>query len=340
MPFVDVFACLRSQRRMLGTSGSPGLCCSVLRETSPRAEENATAARTGLARDQRLRYSRSQIQTVDIAGQPLQGVSVGAAETCIISSLLAFDIGRCPAQAVRMRIVAFTHMHVDHIGGVAFHVATRNMQKMAPPVYIVPASVAASFKELIHAFERVDGARYDFSVVPLEPGQEYFIKKGWVLRPFATIHTVPSQGYVLYDARKKLLEEYKNLSGPEISAHKRAGRKVHADVLIPHLAVTGDTTLDAIAACEDARKAKALVTEITFLDGTCTVDEARARGHVHIDELCQREHLFSENEEVLFTHFSARYNATKILEILKQKLSPALQAKSKPLLGEARIPNF
>jgi ribonuclease BN (tRNA processing enzyme) len=42
------------------------------------------------------------------------------------------------------------------------------------------------------------------------------------------------------------------------------------------------------------------------LDDKVSVEKARAKGHVHIDEVVQRAHLL-KNEAILFTHRSVRY---------------------------------
>lgn len=48
-------------------------------------------------------------------------------ETCILLPLLkvAFDVGRCPQRAISHDKVFISHGHMDHIGGIPFHVATR-----------------------------------------------------------------------------------------------------------------------------------------------------------------------------------------------------------------------
>jgi ribonuclease Z len=72
---------------------------------------------------------------------------------------------------------------------------------------------------------------------------------------------------------------------------------------------------------------------VTFLDDRVPVAEARAKGHVHLDEVVERAELF-ENEALLFTHFSARYRPAEVRAILAARLPPALAERVTPLLPE------
>jgi len=60
-------------------------------------------------------------------------------ETCIVvpRAKVAFDIGRCPQRAVFQQTVLISHGHLDHVGGLPFHVASRSV-----PAIIVAASLA------------------------------------------------------------------------------------------------------------------------------------------------------------------------------------------------------
>lgn len=52
-----------------------------------------------------------------IEGYPVEGLSIGGQETCVIfpSLKLAFDIGRCPQRAISQEFLFITHGHMDHI---------------------------------------------------------------------------------------------------------------------------------------------------------------------------------------------------------------------------------
>ena len=89
-----------------------------------------------------------------LVGIHLEASSIGGLETCIEVPDwgLCFDIGRCPPTAVRRQRVLFTHAHMDHLGGIAMHCATRELMALPTPIYHVPrenaADIAALFEEI------------------------------------------------------------------------------------------------------------------------------------------------------------------------------------------------
>ena len=42
------------------------------------------------------------------------------------SADVVFDTGRCPQRSVFARNVLITHCHMDHLGGLALHIASRS----------------------------------------------------------------------------------------------------------------------------------------------------------------------------------------------------------------------
>ncbi|KAK9283451.1 hypothetical protein L1049_011695 [Liquidambar formosana] len=54
---------------------------------------------------------------IEIEGYPVEGLSIGGHETCVIfpSLKLVFDIGRCPDRAISQDVLFISHGHMDHI---------------------------------------------------------------------------------------------------------------------------------------------------------------------------------------------------------------------------------
>uniref|UniRef100_A0A6U2FDP2 Uncharacterized protein n=1 Tax=Chlamydomonas euryale TaxID=1486919 RepID=A0A6U2FDP2_9CHLO len=247
------------------------------------------------------------------------------------------------------------------------------------------------------------------ALCPAPIQQELALPSGFVCRPFATTHTVPSQGYVLYSQRKRLRAELQGRSQEEIRDARLAGQDVTEQFEVPEVAFTGDTTaafLDEpaglpptavhettfpdsdivmssvqsavampspeptnedggdvlplstnadvtapqadgsvqaaagraatrsqeVSLLEDVLRAKLLIMELTFLDDSVSVEQARGKGHMHIADFVANAHRF-QNEAILLVHFSARYNRKQIVEALNTWLPPALRAKCVPFLN-------
>lgn len=53
------------------------------------------------------------------------------------------------------------------------------------------------------------------------------MKKGFFVRPFPTVHVIPSQGYLIYHEKKKLKEEFQGAGREAIIAAKKSGIDVN-----------------------------------------------------------------------------------------------------------------
>jgi ribonuclease Z len=270
---------------------------------------------------------------LELAGHRIRALSIGGLETVIdLPDLgVAFDVGRAPRWSVRRRTILFTHSHIDHMGGIASHAATRELLGMPAPRYVVPRESVAGLTQLFAAWRRLDGARLSHELVPLAPGEEVEVKRGVVARPFRSHHTAPCQGYGLWSVKKKLLPELVGLPEEEVARRATSGERVSHPVENPEVAFVGDTRIEVVEREPVVREARLLVLEVTFVDERVDVESAREKGHVHLDEVAERADLF-ENEDLLFTHFSARYTAAEIVRALDEKLPPALRARVTPLL--------
>lgn len=273
-----------------------------------------------------------------LAGIEVAGISIAGLETCIDLPewKLCFDLGRAQYFALARPLVLFTHPHMDHLGAIAWHCATRALRGMRPPTYVVGREYAPALARLFAAWRELDRSELPHTLVELGPGEEFDLGFQRVARAFRSQHRVPCQGYVISERRQKLRPEHRALAGAEIARRRAAGDDSLFELQeTALLAFCGDTRIEVLEREEVLRRVKVLVLECSFVDQRVSVAEARAMGHVHLDEIAERAELFG-NEAVLLTHFSERYSSAEIVAALDARLPPALRAKVTPLLAGRR----
>ncbi|OVA09064.1 hypothetical protein BVC80_9097g149 [Macleaya cordata] len=252
---------------------------------------------------------------LEIEGYPVEGLSIGGQETCVIfpSLKMAFDIGRCPQRAISQEFLFISHGHMDHIGGLPMYVATRGLYNMKPPTVIVPKSIKENVEKLFEVHRAMDHSELKHNLIGLDVGEELQLRKDLKVRAFRTCHVIASQGYIVYSVKQKLKQEYVGLSGNEIKSLKLSGVEITYTITSPEIAFTGDTTSDFIIDPNnsDVLRARILVMESTFVNDSMTVEHARDYGHTHLSEIVSHADRF-ENKAILLIHFSARYERDEI----------------------------
>nr|XP_043617254.1 tRNase Z TRZ1 [Erigeron canadensis]XP_043617255.1 tRNase Z TRZ1 [Erigeron canadensis] len=265
---------------------------------------------------------------LDIEGYSIEGLSIAGHETCVIlpSLNLAFDIGKCPQRAISQQFLFISHGHMDHIGGLPMYVATRGLYRMSPPTIIVPTVIKESVEKIFEAHRAMDQSELKHTLIGLDVGEEFHLRKDLKVKAFKTYHVIPSQGYVIYSVKQKLRPEYVGLPADEIKKLKFSGAEITYTTTSPEVAFTGDTTSDFIGDDNngDMLKAKILIMESTYVEDTMTVENARDYGHTHLSEIIKDANKF-ENKAILLIHFSARYHLNVIEE--------AISALPPPLAG-------
>lgn len=266
-------------------------------------------------------------------GHEVRGVSIGGLQTRfeLPGWKLCFDQGTSSETAVRLPTILITHAHVDHLGGIARHCATRDLLGMGPPTYVIPAENEAAFHDLLDAWRRLDRSPLPCEVVAVRPGDVVPLGRRRLARVFRSVHRVPSVGYALCRRVERLKPEFHGLEGREIGRLRRDGVEIHDEEEVAEIAFCGDTTIDVVEREALVRQARLLLLECTFLDDRVSVDKARGQGHVHLDELVERAELFA-NEHIWLTHFSARYSAGQVRSILEERLPSGLAGRVEPWL--------
>lgn len=278
---------------------------------------------------QKKKKKKAGEDELHIEGYSIGGLSIAGHETCVIlpSLNMAFDIGKCPQRAISQQFLFISHGHMDHIGGLPMYVATRGLYRMAPPTIIVPKVIKENVEKIFEAHRAMDQSELQHTLVGLDVGEEFCIRKDLKVRAFRTYHVIPSQGYIVYSVRHKLKQEYVGLPGTELKSLRLSGVEITDTYTTPEIAFTGDTMSDFITDADnaDVLRAKILIMESTYVENSCTVEDARDYGHIHLSEVISQADRF-QNKAILLIHFSARYQLD-VIENALSALPPSLAGR-------------
>lgn len=244
-----------------------------------------------------------QLGTLKVGGFSLGGVET---QVHLPELRLAVDVGRGRQNLIRCDHLALTHTHMDHAGGLPYLLALRALYGMTPPVVYVPAQMRAVTVAMLDAWAAMQRYPFQSQVIGVEPGERYPITRDTFLVPFRTYHPVPSNGFTVVRDTKKLRDDLKHLSGPELAALKRAGETIERIESRALLSVTGDTLPEVLEKQPHIMESEALILECTFLDDRKALADARAGGHVHMRELMPFAESF-RNKQLVLSHMSQLY---------------------------------
>ncbi|HID22505.1 MAG TPA: metal-dependent hydrolase, partial [Planctomycetaceae bacterium] len=221
-----------------------------------------------------------------------------------------------------------THAHLDHMAALPVYVARRRMMKMPPPTIYVPEEIVENVWRLLRAWQRLDRGRMVCELIGVKPGDEISLSREHVVTAFATKHTVPSLGYVVWDRRKKLKPEFHGLPQEKIRDIRLSGVEVSQEVRLPLFCYMGDTSPEGFDHYPPLYEAQVLVTELTFFRPEHRKEKIHKFGHMHLDDIIERADKF-QNELIVLTHFSTRYHSQQIQRSVKRRLPPALRERVK-----------
>jgi ribonuclease Z len=200
--------------------------------------------------------------------------------------------------------------------------------KMEPPTIYLPEKLVAGVEALLRTYSRLDRGRLPCTLIPVQPGDEFELSRELVMTVHRTVHTVPSVGFLVWERRKKLKPEYQSLSGSEIRDLRLTGVDVSAEIRMPIVAYTGDTSPAGLEDNPDMLRAQVLITEMTFIAPNHRKEKIHKHGHMHVDDFVERQQIF-QNELIIASHFSVRYNARQVQRVVEKKLPGLLDNRLK-----------
>jgi len=264
------------------------------------------------------------------AGLTIEGYSRAAVQSYwrIPELKLGFDLGAQPWDFMGTPTWFVSHVHLDHIAALPVYVARRRMMRMEPPEIYLPAYAVDDVRRLLLVMQRLDRGRMACELKGLQAGDEVALSREHVVSAFATSHTVPSLGYIVWERRQKLKQEFHGLPGDKIRDLKLAGTAITTEVRTPIVAYTGDTSPGGLDACPAAYEAKVLITEMSFIRPNHRREKIHKFGHMHLDDFLERAERF-QNELIICAHYSTRYHPDEVRRYVSAKLPQQLRERFK-----------
>lgn len=261
-------------------------------------------------------------------GLTIEGYSRAAVQTFwrVPELKLGFDLGAQPWDFMGTPSWFISHTHLDHIAALPVYVARRRMMKMDPPTIYLPEHAIEPVRQLLRAYSRMDRGRLPCELIAIRAGDEIELSRELVVTAYATKHTVPALGFVVWDRRKKLKPEYLELSGEQIRDLRIAGTEVSIEKRIPLVAYLGDSSPEGLDRCPDMYEAKILIAEMTFVAPEHRKELIHKNGHMHLDDFVERRDRF-KNEKIVATHFSTRYHDRQIRRFVRQAVPDMLDGR-------------
>jgi ribonuclease Z len=270
------------------------------------------------------------VRTLKHGGLTVEGYSRAAVQTYwrVPEMKLGFDLGAQPWSFMATPTWFVSHAHLDHIAALPVYVARRRMMKMEPPTIYLPAEAVDGAEALLRAVNRLDRGRMPANLIGLKPEDEVEISRELVVKAFATKHTIPSLGYLVWERRKKLKPEYQGLAGEQIRDLRLSGVDVSAEIRLPKVAYLGDTAPPGLDGFPEIYRAQILILEVTFVAPNERASVIHKFGHTHLEDLLDRADRF-ENEVIIASHFSTRLHPEQIQRIIEKRLPDSLRHRVK-----------
>jgi ribonuclease Z len=253
------------------------------------------------------------------------GISEGGIRTSIVFPALdlMFDFGAVNPDKIHISQILLTHAHLDHSAGIPYYVSQRSLRKLPPPKIYVPKSLEVNLKKVLDLYSVMEDFEYEYNVIGVDHFEPVALKPGYFFKALPSFHRIPSQGYTVFESKRKLKKEYSELDQTNIRSMKEKGEDPTEEIQNPIVSFSGDTKIEYLLKNEDVRKSQILFLECTYYCEKRGVDRAREWGHTHLDEIAANADAF-ENEALVLIHPSKRYSYRELNEWISKKLPPSL----------------
>lgn len=266
----------------------------------------------------------------------IQGSSVGGESTVVqIPELdVVFDMGWCPRIALSSPLVAISHGHMDHVGGLPYWFSQRVFQKMGIGRCVCPKRLEKPLVDMMAMWSPIENQDTPYQIHGMDHLDEVDLKPNIKLRAIQVHHATLALGYVAMEYRSKLRPEFSREPQSKIRELRAQGEAITYNLEIPLLAYTGDTQMCANLLCEEFCKAKVVLTECTFFDPKHR-DRAAVGKHLHVEDLPELLEAW-EADNVILLHGSRRTSLEQARERVDEVLGKSQAARVHMLMDHRR----
>lgn len=259
----------------------------------------------------------------------LRGISVGGVYTTLhVPELdVVLDAGLPLRSFATVGRFFLSHGHLDHVAGLAGLLNIRGLVGGKRATIHLPAEIEGPVRDLLRAHTALARAELDVEYVPMMPGDERPLGHSLFVRALRTHHPVPSLGYQFVRRVSKLRAEHLGKAPEEIARLRKQG----ADGLFEEherleLAYVTDTLSRVLETTSSLLESRVLVIECTFVDASRSVEDARRKFHLHLDELIALAPSF-KNEALVLMHFGQATSPERVREEVLGRLPAELRER-------------
>ncbi len=246
-------------------------------------------------------------------GWTVNGSSVAGIRTSLYIPELKILLDAGNQNFNKVAEIFITHSHADHIASLPLIILENINSKILTNIYCPQESIKF-IENMVEAFL---ACNYNNYVIPkkyfnfISMSTRYLItrtfnKQSLIIQCYNSDHTVPTLSYGFIEEKKKIKEEYKGLSSPEIVELKKSGKDITEIKKYKKLVFCGDTTVQIFKRNPDILSYDSVIVECTFFEEE-EISTARERKHMHWHDL---KEVIISNPTVKFylIHISAKYH--------------------------------
>ncbi len=274
---------------------------------------------------------------VEAGPYTIRGISVAGVYTSLLVPELrvVLDAGLPIRSFAGTDDVFLSHGHADHASGLTSLLGIRHLIGKGPARVHAPVELCDLLREHLQLAVRLYHAGFTATVIPMPEGETLSLRHDLFVRAFRTHHHGPSLGYQFLRRVQKLRPEFQGLPPQEIARRRQEGDPSLFNVGEHlELAYVTDTLSHVLDTAPFVLESRVLILECTFVDEHRTIEEARERAHLHLDELIAREEQF-HNEVIVLMHFSQAYSPGQVHETIRERVPPRLLERVKVFAPES-----